>query len=231
MGKLFISNVYLNGKQKDILINGDKIEKIAATSTAALKKMQKEKVRIIDAEGMAAIPGFANMHTHAAMTLMRGAQEDSKLKKWLHAIWKREAKLNDEMVYYGTKLACIEMIKSGTTLYNDQYFYPDTAAAAAAEMGMRSWHSYVFLDLGNKKKADLQREKCQEMYERSLKWNPLTRFEVAVHALYSVTGENIEWAADFARKNNLIQVHSCGLSGRPGAVRSEHNRGTLRLDR
>lgn len=208
MGKLFISDVYLNGKQKDILINGDKIEKIAATNPATLSKMQKEKVKVIDAKGMAVIPGFANMHTHAAMTMMRGAQEDSKLKKWLHAIWKREAKLNDEIVYYGTKLACIEMIKSGTTLYNDQYFYPDTAALAATEMGLRSWHSYVFLDLGNKKKAETQREQCQKMFERSKSWSPLTKFEVAVHAPYSVSGDNVKWAADFARDNNLmLHIH------------------------
>lgn len=207
MGKIFISNVYLDGKQKDILINGERIEKISPASAASLSRMQREKVRIIRAEGMATIPGFANMHTHAAMTLMRGAQEDAKLKKWLHAIWKREANLNEELVYYGTKLACIEMIKSGTTLYNDQYFYPDTAVRAAQEMGLRSWHSYVFLDLGNRKKADAQRDECERMYELSRKWGPLASFEIGVHAPYSVTGENIRWAAEFARKRGLM-IHT-----------------------
>lgn len=207
MEKLFIRNIYLGGdpegERKNILIEGNKIAKITAASSPAPKG-----VEVIEGAQMAVIPGFANMHTHAAMTLMRGAKEDAKLKQWLRDIWKMEAHLDEELVYYGTKLACIEMIKSGTTLFNDQYFYTSAAVEAASEMGLRGWHSFVFLDSGNKKKAASQRDECLEMYEKSKSWGELSHFEVGVHAPYSVAENNIVWAAQFAHKEGLpLHIH------------------------
>ena len=218
MNRILIRNIYLSGTQKDILIKGNKIAAIndacvSHSDEKVVASMQKSienggKFKVIDGTGKAIIPGFANMHTHAAMTIMRGTQEDVNLKHWLKAIWKQENKLDEELIYWGTKLACVEMIKTGTTCYNDQYWMPDTAVKAAAEMGVRSWHSYVFLDAFNKKKAALQREQCQAMYEASKKWNPITCFEVAVHAPYTVSADNIKWASNFAREHNLfLHIH------------------------
>ena len=67
-------------------------------------------LKIIDGRKKAAIPGLINMHTHSAMTLMRGLNEDSQLKEWLGMIWQIEPKLDEELIYWGTKLACLEMI-------------------------------------------------------------------------------------------------------------------------
>src|SRR5574344_595351 len=215
MNKILIRNIYHNGIRKDILIEGNKIAAIVDAAPAAcsdekvIESMSDSiensgQLKVIDGKGKAIIPGFANMHTHAAMTLMRGTQEDVNLKHWLKAIWKQEKKLDDELVYWGTKLACVEMIKTGTTCYNDQYWRPDSAVKAASEIGLRSWHSYVFLDAFNKKKAALQRDECQAMVEEAKKWKPITRFTVSVHAPYTVSAENIKWASEFARNNNLI---------------------------
>lgn len=218
MNKILIRNIYLSGNQKDILIEGNKIAAIAASSPARsdaqviasmLSAMGNGgELKVINGKGKAIIPGFANMHTHAAMTVMRGTQEDVNLKHWLKAIWKQETKLDDDLIYWGTKLACVEMIKTGTTAYNDQYWRPEVAVKAASEMGIRSWHSYVFLDSFNKKKAALQREECLAMFEASKKWRPITRFTVSVHAPYTVCPENIKWANAFARDNNLfLHIH------------------------
>src|SRR4030065_660813 len=77
-----------------------------------------------DGAGKAAIPSFVNGHTHAAMTLLRGYADDMPLKEWLETkIWVVEAHLTEEDVYWGTKLACLEMIKAGTTFFNDMYWH------------------------------------------------------------------------------------------------------------
>lgn len=93
----------------------------------------------IDGSNMVAMPGFVNCHTHAAMTLLRGYADDLPLMEWLNEkIWPLEAKLQAEHIYYGTLLACIEMIKSGTTTFADMYFFMDQAARAVEQSGMRA---------------------------------------------------------------------------------------------
>ena len=93
----------------------------------------------IDVAGNIVMPGFINTHTHAAMTLLRGYADDLALMKWLNKkIWPVEAKLTPEDIYWGTKLAITEMIKSGTTCFADMYFFMDKTAQAVAETGIRA---------------------------------------------------------------------------------------------
>ena len=99
----------------------------------------RNTAKYIDASRMIALPGFVNAHTHAAMTLLRGYADDMVLAEWLKKkIWPVEACLNSEDVYWGTMLACIEMIKSGVTTFADQYFFMDDAAKAVQETGIRA---------------------------------------------------------------------------------------------
>ena len=85
------------------------------------------------------MPGLINTHTHAAMTLLKGYADDLPLMEWLSTkIWPLEAKLNGEDIYWGTMLAIAEMIKSGTTTFNDMYFFMDQAARAVEESGIRA---------------------------------------------------------------------------------------------
>ncbi|MBR5074860.1 MAG: amidohydrolase [Bacteroidales bacterium] len=203
MGRILIKDIYLNGSRADILIEGNRISKIAENIDNIYPNST-----VIDGKGKAVIPGFANMHTHAAMTMMRGSKEDEKLHKWLAGIWEMETRLDDELVYWGTRLACVEMIKTGTTFYNDQYFRIGEAVKATSEMGLRGAHSFVFLDLGDKEKIFLQREQCQAAYEESRKWGSTSIFEIGVHSIYTVSEENIMWACEFARKHNLkVHIH------------------------
>lgn len=198
MGKILIKDIYLQGKTVSILIEGNRISRIADSIEDVC-----DLTETIDGRGKAVIPGFANMHTHAAMTMMRGSKEDEKLQRWLSAIWAMETHLDDEIVYWGTKLACLEMIKTGTTLFNDQYFYIDSAVKAASEMGVRGVHSFVFLDLNDQEKREAQKDACLAEYEKSKSWGPTSTFAIGVHALYSVSEESIVWAFDFARKHGL----------------------------
>jgi 5-methylthioadenosine/S-adenosylhomocysteine deaminase len=84
---------------------------------------------VLDAEGGILSPPLINGHTHAAMTLFRGHGDDLPLMRWLQeAIWPVEAKLTDEDVYWGTRLACLEMIRTGTTTFWDMYWEPAAVA-------------------------------------------------------------------------------------------------------
>ncbi|NPV53246.1 MAG: amidohydrolase [Firmicutes bacterium] len=95
-------------------------------------------VRVVDAAGKIAMPGFVNAHCHAAMTLFRGYADDLPLKQWLEEkIWPVEARLSAEDVYWGTMLSCLEMLRSGTTTFADMYFFMNEVAKAVEEAGLR----------------------------------------------------------------------------------------------
>jgi 5-methylthioadenosine/S-adenosylhomocysteine deaminase len=97
-------------------------------------------VEIIDARDAIVMPGLVNAHTHAAMSIFRGLADDLPLEQWLfEKIFPAEAKfLNPETVYYGSLLACLEMIASGTTSFADGYFFEDETAQAVHESGLRA---------------------------------------------------------------------------------------------
>ena len=199
MGNILIKGVLLQGRKRDILVTDNIISKIADS-------IEAEGATVIDGSNKAAISGFVNMHTHSAMTLMRGVNEDSHLQEWLDIIWKMEPRLDEELIYWGTKLACLEMIKTGTTCFNDQYWMIDTAVKAISDMGLRSLNPYVFLDLFDQTKAEHLKKECLEIYSKSKDWDPLNRFAIAIHAPYSVSESSIRWASDFAREHDLL-VH------------------------
>ncbi|MEG0517659.1 MAG: amidohydrolase [Bacteroidales bacterium] len=201
MKGILIKGVLLDNEVKDILIEGETIIKIGESIST-----NDKDIVVVSGAGKVAIPGLINMHTHSAMTLMRGVKEDAKLKTWLNEIWAIEPHLDEELIYWGTKLACLEMIKTGTTCFNDQYWMVETAVKAVTEMGLRAFLPYVILDLFDKNKAQHLKEECVRTYEASKRWNPLTRFAIGIHSPYSVSEEMIVWASEFARAHNLL-VH------------------------
>ncbi|MBN2489022.1 MAG: amidohydrolase family protein [Methanosarcinaceae archaeon] len=110
---------------------------------------------IIDAKGSVVMPGLINTHTHAGMTLFRGYADDLPLAEWLEEhIWPAEAVLTDKDLYKGTLLACLEMIKSGTTAFADMYIHMDEVARAVEKSGMRAALSYGMIDLGDEARGD-----------------------------------------------------------------------------
>lgn len=205
MEKTLLKGIFVGGSVQDILINGNRISEVGANLH---NRVMPDECRVIDCSGKAAIPGFVNMHTHTAMTLTRGYREDSKLQEWLQEIWKVEARMDEEAIYWGTKLACLEMIKTGTTSFYDQYWMIDTAVGAVKEMGLRSEHSFVALDLKDESKDAAIKEGMEAMYAKSLQWGELNKMSVGVHAPYTVSDSMIQWCSNFARKNNLtLHIH------------------------
>ncbi len=138
--KILLKNVILDRKSSDILLENGKISAIAPEIAAP-------EADIFDAQSrMAVLPPFYNAHNHAAMTLLRGYAEDMELFDWLNNhIWPVEAKLTAEDIYIGTRLATVEMIRSGTVYFNDSYWHPEAALQAVKESGMRATLGLLYL--------------------------------------------------------------------------------------
>lgn len=205
MGKILLKNIVNDGVASDILIEGNRI---AGVFSAGAPCSRAEGAEVVDCHGKTAVPGFVNMHTHAGMSMMRGIGEDIAFHDWLDRIWDVESKIDEEYVYHATKVACLEMIKTGTTTFNDHYWHMPMAHKAAVEMGLRPVLAYVICDRNDPEESERQKKQCEDVYRDFLTWNDQTVFAVAIHAIYSVREEMILWGAEFARKNGLkIHIH------------------------
>ena len=205
MGSILLKNIAVEGVATDILIEGNLISKIdAAIDESALP----HGTEIVECTGKAVLPGLVNMHTHAGMSMMRGVGEDIAFHEWIDRIWKVESRIDEEYVYHATRLACLEMIKTGTTTFNDHYWHMPMAHKAAVEMGLRPVLAYVICDRNDPEESERQKLQCSQMYDEAMTWNDMTQFAIAIHAIYSVSEPLMLWAVDFARKRGLkIHIH------------------------
>ena len=205
MGSILLKDIVLKGEETDILINGSRISRIGRIADM---EMPSSDMEVVDCKGKTAFPGFVNMHTHAGMAMMRGIGEDISFHAWIDKIWEVEQNLDEEYVYHGSKVAFLEMIKTGTTTFNDQYWYMPMAQKAAAELGLRSALSYVMLDKNDPEEAERQKIQCEQTYKMVSSWPETASFLISIHSVYSVQEPMILWAADFARKHGLkIHIH------------------------
>ena len=205
---ILLKNIVCNGTVSDIYIEGSVIARIVTSADDPSGQIPVSGEEVVDCQGKTAMPAFVNMHTHAGMSLMRGIEEDVPLKEWIDRIWEVESHIDGDFVYQATKVACLEMIKSGTVTFNDQYWFPLMARKAAVEMGLRPVISYVVLDHNNKEEAEFQKDECVRTYEESLGWKDGGLFSMAFHAIYSVSEEMMLWSAEFARKHGLkLHIH------------------------
>lgn len=136
------------------------------------------------------IPGLVNAHTHAAMTLLRGLADDLPLHDWLsNHIWPAESRwVNEEFVHDGVQLAIAEMLRCGTTCFNDMYFFPDVTARVAVSCGMRASVGLIVLDFPTVWASD-----ANEYISKGLavhdhyRGDPLIHTLFAPHAPYTVS--------------------------------------------
>ena len=191
-------------ERSSVLIENDKISEISQDLVS------QDAHRVIDGEGKLLMPGMVNTHTHLSMTLLRGLADDLPLDIWLNEhIWPMEAHLNGDYCYAGALLACVEMIKSGTTTFNDMYFFMDDVGRAVDETGLRGVLSHGMIDLGDeeKRKAEFKEtrriiEKCHDSAEG--------RITVAFgpHSPYTCSRELLEGVRKEADKyGNRIHIH------------------------
>lgn len=200
---LLIKGAKIWGKEAaDIYIEGNRIKRIAP-------RLDLPSEEVIEAKGMWAFPPFFNGHTHAAMVLFRGYADDMPLKEWLsEKIWPLEAKLTEEDVYWGTKLACLEMIKSGTLFFNDMYWHWRGVAEAVKEMGIRACVSAVFIDFFDRSKYEEQVRLNVRLMEESKAYPSRVIFALGPHAIYTCSEEGLRWCSEFAKEHGLlIHIH------------------------
>jgi 5-methylthioadenosine/S-adenosylhomocysteine deaminase len=161
----------------------------------------------IDAEGALLVTPLVNGHTHAAMTLFRGWGGDLPLMRWLReAIWPVEAKLESEDVYWGARLACAEMIRTGTTRFWDMYWHPAATARAVRDAGLRATVGGPLFDAGGNTAA-IQETALGALAELA-EFGPEVGPSLAPHAIYTASEELLRWTAELARERELpIQIH------------------------
>ena len=165
--------------------------------------------RVIDGRGKIALPSFKNGHTHSAMALLRGYADDMNLHDWLYNhIFPAETQLDDDIIYWGTKLACLEMIKGGTTFCNDMYFNIPRSWRAFDESGMKACNCIGITDFFDSKNRRNIQEELRTTFERFGSKEGRITLGLGLHALYTNSGEMIEWVADFAGETGLpISMH------------------------
>jgi 5-methylthioadenosine/S-adenosylhomocysteine deaminase len=169
----------------------------------------REGDEVLDAGGCLLAPPFINGHGHAAMTLFRGFGDDLPLMEWLEGkIWPAEAKLHPEDVYWGTRLACTEMLRSGTTRFFDMYWHGPEVGRAAADAGMRVVASAVLIDRGVAGGGARLRFAAMEALDELEAAGPLVEAGLGPHAIYTVSRDSLEWIAEVAGSRGLgIQIH------------------------
>jgi 5-methylthioadenosine/S-adenosylhomocysteine deaminase len=170
-----------------VAIDDGRISAIAPTAEA---RQSFQAQTSIDLPGHALIPGLVNAHTHAAMTLLRGIADDLHLMDWLqHHIWPAERKwISEQFVHDGTQLAVAEMLRGGTTCFNDMYFFPEVTARVAAGGSIRACVGLILLDFptayaDNPEQYFAKGLALQDEYRH----HPLVRSAFAPHAPYTVS--------------------------------------------
>lgn len=165
----------------------------------------------IDLPGQVVLPGLVNLHTHAAMSLLRGYADDLPLMRWLSEhIWPAEARhATPDFVHDGTLLACAEMLRGGITTFNDMYFFPDAAASAARRLGMRAVLGIIAIEFPTRYAADADDYLAKGLAIRdALSGDPLLSFCLAPHAPYTVADKTFEKIATLAAQLEIpIHMH------------------------
>jgi 5-methylthioadenosine/S-adenosylhomocysteine deaminase len=186
-------------------------ERIRAVLPAREAREKHPGARRLELAGHALIPGLINVHTHAAMTLMRGLGDDLALMEWLNErIWPAEMRLaSPEFVYDGTLLACAEMLRGGVTCFNDMYFFPEAAARAALAAGMRAALGIIVIEFRSPYATDASDYLTKGLEARdALKHEPLLSFCLAPHAPFTVSDATFERLAVYAAELDLpVHIH------------------------
>ncbi|HIH04000.1 MAG TPA: amidohydrolase family protein [Methanoregulaceae archaeon] len=203
---LLLRGVCHNDRIVDVVVGDDGT--IAAIGENAGRGHEYDHV--IEGRGRVLLPGLVNTHTHAAMTLLRGYADDMLLQPWLaERIWPLEAHLTGDDVYWGTRLACLEMVATGTVGFNDMYFFMESAARAVDEAGLRAQLSYGFIDLSDPEKREHECRATEGLVDAVARMaNPRITAAIGPHAVYTVSAEGLLWCAELARKRGLgVHVH------------------------
>jgi 5-methylthioadenosine/S-adenosylhomocysteine deaminase len=207
-GSILIEDVLTRQGRHDIFIGSSGI--IEAAGEGIGRTCRSEADYCIAGTEFLAVPGLVNTHTHSAMSLLRGYADDLPLQTWLsEKIWPLEALLTGNDVYWGTRLACMEMIRSGTIAFADMYFFMEDAARAVAESGLKAVLSYGFIDLFDPDRREREMKATEQLIAsiRAM-GNPKIQPALGPHAVYTVSEESLLWCAALSAREQIpIHIH------------------------
>ena len=213
MNKKIIRNarIITMNERLDILPNGNILIENGKISAITTQSLEDTDAEITDAEGMFLLPGLINTHTHLPMTMLRGFADDLPLHEWLTGhIFPAEARLvTPENVRIATRLAFIEMIKSGTTCFNDMYFFEDIIAEEAKNAGIRGVMGESMIDFATAsfQTVDEGLARCEALI-RKWQGDSIIHPSVCVHAPYTCSQATLQQSKQLAdRYGTLLQIH------------------------
>jgi 5-methylthioadenosine/S-adenosylhomocysteine deaminase len=191
-----------------LVVNADTIIDLLPTALAR-KQYTSSNLHSLDEHIL--IPGLINLHTHAAMNLMRGIADDLPLMQWLNEhIWPAErAVVAYDYVQDASLHACAEMLSGGTTCFNDMYFFPQATVAAVNQAGMRANLGLFVSEFANNYASDAD-DYLQKGFEAHDSWrgNPMIKSFIAPHAPYTVSDKTFEKVVVYAEQLGLgIHTH------------------------
>ncbi|MEM9652678.1 MAG: amidohydrolase family protein, partial [Actinomycetota bacterium] len=204
----------------DALIDGDVVPKrdihivdrrIAAIDAAAEHEVENDVAtgdsQVIDGSGLLAMPGLINGHTHAAMTLLRGAAEDVPIESWFNdRVWPIEVNVTESDVHLGTLLACAEMIQAGVTSFADHYFHEHHAARAVVDSGLRANLGMTFFSSQGWAGLDASIEFVDTWHGAA---DGRITASLAPHATYTCTDDDLRAAAEAASARGVrVHIHA-----------------------
>src|SRR5215469_14819858 len=191
-----------------VAVRGDRIVAVGPRSDI---DRAWQPVRRIDRPDALVAPGLINTHTHAGMSLFRGIADDMKLQDWLNNfIFPAEAKnVTPDFVRWGTRLACLEMLLSGTTTFTDMYYFEDVVAEAAKEAGMRGVLGETIINFPTADaKTPADSLKLAENFLQRFRNDPLIVPAVAPHAIYTNSDETLKASRALANRYNApLLIH------------------------
>ncbi|MFM1991126.1 MAG: hypothetical protein RJA99_4083 [Pseudomonadota bacterium] len=191
-----------------VVVREGRIEAVMPAAEAARRHPDAAATHL---PGHLLVPGLVNLHTHAAMSLLRGAADDLPLERWLRErIWPLEAALvSDDFVHDGTVLACREMLRGGITTFSDMYFFPEATARAALSMGMRVRVGIIVIDFPSAYGSGPADYLAKGLRLRdALRHEPRVGFTLAPHAPYTVSDDAFAEVAKLSAELQLpVHVH------------------------
>lgn len=199
----------------DILIEDSYIKNIQ-------KNITDDEAQKVNLNGKVVMPGFINTHAHVPMSLFKESVDGYLLQDWLEKkIWPIEDKLTSDDIYKYSKITFDEMINTGTTCINDQYFNTEDIIKAANDKKIRIELTRTLMDSDGNGKQRL--DELKYILDKYSDYNPNITFNVGVHGLYTSNEKYIKEVTDFARKNNLkIHMHFCENSKEVEDIKREY---------
>lgn len=209
-------------KKKDILVQQGRITQIR-------DKIEEKNGKVIEAENRIVMPGLINTHAHIPMSIFRETTEGCKLYEWLNEkIWPREDKLTKEDVYWASMLSYCEMISTGTTTINDQYFMSEEIRRAAVECKVRAMITRPIIDMDDS--FEQRVKEFREFYESRDEKDDLITYSVAPHSLYTCSDKCLQKAGELAKEYHLpIHVHFLESIDEIADIQKQHKKKAIEV--